>query len=133
MHLARQQDPFLWLCECELWPQPVQVEIATEEDTCDNDEQLARDAALKVRDSWTLIRENLLRSVHPLYNDTWRAPENPVLDAAEFMQKISLSTIQVMDEGSLSLYFADGDLFAGHLIDILWTGEGEMYDATLAG
>ncbi len=90
----------------------------------------------KIESEWPTIRENLLRSLHGLYNDTWADPDQGFspLPAEEFLERIKLELVDVMDEeGALSLYFDDSDLFGGHTIDLFWTADGRMYDATLAG
>jgi hypothetical protein len=107
-------------------------------DACPSSEHeaLARAVIAKIETAWPSIRANLLRTVHPLYNDTWADPAlgfGP-LSAEDFLQRITLAQVDVMDEeGALSLYFDDGDLFGGHTIDLFWTADGKMYDSTLAG
>jgi len=90
----------------------------------------------KIESEWPTIQENLLRSLHGLYNDTWADPDEGFspLSADEFLERIKLELVDVMDEeGALSLYFDDSDLFGGHTIDLFWTADGKMHDATLAG
>ncbi len=51
-----------------------------------------------------------------LYNDQWSQGER--IDAAEFARRITLSSIAVHSEGEIELWYADGDLFAGHWISV---------------
>ena len=92
-------------------------------------------AALKKADTaWSDIERNLVRSLFALYNDAWSDPDEgfPVLSEAEFLARVTLGTIVVLDEpDALSLYFDDGELFGGHLIDLFWA-DGKMHDAALA-
>jgi hypothetical protein len=99
-------------------------------------EALAHAVVVKIETEWPNIRANLLRTVHPLYNDTWADPAQGFgpLSPDDFLQRITLEVVDVMDEeGALSLYFGDGDLFGGHTIDLFWTADGKMHDATLVG
>jgi hypothetical protein len=99
-------------------------------------EALARSVIAKIEAAWPTIRANLLGTVHPLYNDTWADPDQGFgpLSADDLLQRITLDLIDVMDEeGALSLYFDDDDLFGGHTIDLFWTADGKMHDATLVG
>jgi hypothetical protein len=99
-------------------------------------ERLAIAAIERVSNSQTLIRENLLRSFHSLYNDTWADPDQgfPPLEAGEFLKRITPKAIKVLDEeDALSLLFDDGDLFGEHMIEIFWPTQEKMYDATLVG
>ena len=99
-------------------------------------EALARSVVAKIEDAWPNIRANLLRTVHPLYNDTWADPDQGFepLSTEDFLQRIRLDLVDVMDEeGALSLYFDDAGLFGGHTVDLFWTADGKMHDATLVG
>jgi uncharacterized protein (TIGR03067 family) len=59
-----------------------------------------------------------------LHNDTWRewtdekgaAHQGPVLNAAEFMAKLSPDGININDEGGAEVYLNDGGLFWGHAV-----------------
>jgi hypothetical protein len=66
------------------------------------------------------IAHDLLR----LYNDNWRNGDQlELLDEDGFMRRISLSYINIGaadfgSDGWVSLAYSDGDLFAGHSIDV---------------
>jgi len=99
-------------------------------------EALARSVIDKIEAGWSNIRANLLRTMHPLYNDIWADPSQGFgpLSAEDFLKRITLDLVDVMDnEGALSLYFCDADLFGGHTIDLFWTADGKMHDAALVG
>ena len=99
-------------------------------------QRLAASAITRVEDTWGVIEQNILRSLHPLYNKAWADPERgfPPLNAEEFLKRIELESVWVLDEErALSLYFRDSDLFGGHSIHIFWNSDGKMYDAGLEG
>jgi hypothetical protein len=94
---------------------------------------LANAALKKAAAAWSEIERNLVRSLLTLYNDAWSDPDEgfPVMSEAEFLERITLGTIVVLDEpDAISLYFDDGDLFGGHTIDLYWSG-GTMHEAAL--
>ena len=97
-------------------------------------EPIARKTIAKVEDGWAKIQKNIGDSLLDMYNETWCDPEEglPQLSREDFLGKISLNWIDVMEDDSLSLYFNDADMFGGHVIDVFWTPE-KMYDAAIAG
>jgi hypothetical protein len=54
-----------------------------------------------------------------LYNESWVDPSQgfPRLAAQPFLEKLSLAQISI-GQGSVTLYFADGNLFAGHTVSV---------------
>jgi hypothetical protein len=62
------------------------------------------------------------------YNDTWRQPDGPTLSAVAFAKRLTLDGIRTTDPDNparlITLYFACGDLFGGHLIEcaLEWDG-----------
>jgi hypothetical protein len=99
-----------------------------------NLEQLGKQAIEKVDSNWNLIQDNIANSLLDTYNEAWADDEEgyPELSREEFLKRIDLETIELMDEGALTIYFSDAGLFGGHWIDLFWTEE-KMYKATLAG
>lgn len=66
-----------------------------------------------------------------LYNDTWS--EDEVIDKPEFCRRIAIESVQVYDDGSVEIFYEDGDLFAGHTILIYINSNGELVDVDIAG
>ncbi|MES2660675.1 MAG: DUF2262 domain-containing protein [Verrucomicrobiota bacterium] len=64
------------------------------------------------------------------YNESWREYQesdgkggweqilNPMLEAHEFESRLTLMSVTVSGEGDISLGFHDGDLFAGHVVEV---------------
>ncbi|HEX9048468.1 MAG TPA: DUF2262 domain-containing protein [Verrucomicrobiae bacterium] len=79
------------------------------------------------------IASDLLR----LYNDNWRDGET--LDADGFMRRISLSDISIgaadfdAEYGCASVSYSDGDLFAGHSIDVTLDADLNYVKSQIAG
>jgi hypothetical protein len=57
-----------------------------------------------------------------LKNKTWPDEDDDgqetIITAAEFQERMTLETINVYEDGSSSLWFADGNLFDGHSIEV---------------
>lgn len=54
-----------------------------------------------------------------LYNDTWRDEQIGELDRAGFIGRLSKPSIHLYDElGAAVVYFKDGNMFAGHQIEV---------------
>ena len=51
----------------------------------------------------------------------------------EFVNRMKISEIIVSPDGSLSMMYNDGDLFFGHIIEILVETDGEILSANIAG
>lgn len=68
-----------------------------------------------------------------LKNDSWLDDEEDELSLQEFQQRISLTALSVEADGTISLYYDDGDIFLGHSIDVRGTIDGELLDASISG
>ncbi len=66
-----------------------------------------------------------------LAND-WSEDETEITEEA-FMSKIELESIGISRDGGLLLYYSDGDLFWGHVIEIDANISGELISAQIAG
>jgi len=66
-----------------------------------------------------------------LYNDQWSQGER--IDAKEFSRRIALSSITIHPEGEVELWYADGDLFAGHWIAVSTDAELQFQHVEIAG
>jgi hypothetical protein len=78
----------------------------------------------------------IARKLLGLYNNSWRDGEATTIDG--FMGRISLASITIAplelgEMGCATLYYADGDLFAGHLIEVLLDSDFRFSNAQLAG
>ena len=78
----------------------------------------------------TLRRAAVLEKL-ALYNDQWRQGER--IDADEFSRRIALSSVTIHPEGEVELWYADGDLFAGHWIAVSTDSELHFHHVELAG
>ncbi len=96
----------------------------------------SRDACDQIRVREPEYRRKIAQSLLSLCNDNWR--EGAPLDVAGFMQRISLSDVQLCPadfdaDGSATLYYSDGDLFAGHWIEVFLTADFNYDKSQLAG
>jgi hypothetical protein len=65
-----------------------------------------------------LVREYAVEQLLPLKNDSWLDEDEEEISAAEFLSKMSLESISLDEEGDLTFWHNDGDLFWGHAIQI---------------
>jgi hypothetical protein len=96
----------------------------------------SRDICERVRARETEYRTKIAQTLLSLYNDTWR--DGAALDADGFVQKIFLSEMQIcpIDFGTgscVTLGYADGDLFAGHYIEVFLDADFNYVTSQIAG
>jgi hypothetical protein len=127
-----KDEKFNWW-ETELIFRELPIKLTIDEEYGENEcESVAIQLLAKVEGAWQQIEENLIRSLHELYNDSWMAQERK-LDAREFLDRIPLLVIELMNAGGISLYFDGYKLFCGHGIEIFWDSDGKMSDADIFG
>jgi hypothetical protein len=74
-------------------------------------------------------KKKLLR----LYNESWRDENHDLIDEDSFVEKLTDPQVVINDEiGSATVYFDDGDLFAGHYIEVIIFND-ELFDAGIIG
>lgn len=66
-----------------------------------------------------------------LYNDNWN--EGEPIDAVAFASRLMLENVVVERDGSVTLWYDDGDLFAGHVIFVVVEPDGTVSRAEIAG
>ena len=64
------------------------------------------------------VREYAVEQLLPLKNDSWLDEGEEEMSAADFLSKMSLESISLDEEGDLTFWHNDGDLFWGHAIQI---------------
>ena len=68
-----------------------------------------------------------------LYNDSWLDENHKALNEDEFVANLTNPRVHVMDEiGAATVYFDDGDMFAGHLVEV-FMNEGKLVSAGIIG
>ena len=98
--------------------------------------KLSQDMCERIRAREPEYRNKIAHDLLRLYNDAWRDGE--MLDAHGFMSRILLDGIQLSpaEFGSACcavLYYADGDLFAGHFIEVFLNADFGYEKSQLAG
>ncbi len=68
-----------------------------------------------------------------LKNGTWLGQGEQPLSADQFLSRMSLKTISVLDDGSFEFWHDDGDLFWGHSIQISGSFSQGLYQADIPG
>jgi hypothetical protein len=86
--------------------------------------KVLNDALNSLDRKWPIILSSITTELLSLYNDSWADPDSGLrpLSKEGFLNKLSLETLAIGD-GSLFVYFSDGDLFAGHTISVSLIGE----------
>jgi hypothetical protein len=96
----------------------------------------SQDICERIRAREAEYRSKITHKLLRLYNESWRDGET--LDVDGFMRRISLSSMSVSpvdfgSEGCVILYYSDGDLFAGHSIEVLLDGDFQYVNSQIAG
>ena len=67
-----------------------------------------------------------------LFNENWN-PNDTAINAEQFKEKLHLREITLERDGSASIWFDDGDLFAGHSILVALDDENKVTDTGIMG
>lgn len=97
-------------------------------------QETAANALARVESAWKDIERNIADSLLGTYNRSWADPEEgfPELSREDFLGRIVLKAIRVIEEDSVSLVFEDSGIFGGHAAEIFWAPE-RMHPASLFG
>jgi hypothetical protein len=102
---------------------------------------LVRQAALHAKKLWDAeetwnrrIVDYATAELLALYNESWCAnPERPPISGAEFARRIAMESIDLDATGDFTFWLKDGDLFAGHMIEVRGTLNGGPTSAGISG
>lgn len=95
----------------------------------------ARGVVATLADWDARARQRIRQDLFELYNDTWRNEETdptPITEAV-FDARLVLSSVDVGEENGLTFWYGDGDLFAGHSIEVSGDLTDGFTSANLAG
>lgn len=67
------------------------------------------------------------------YNDNWRNDGDALLTRREFASRLTLDSISVDSTGEIDVFFKDGELFAGHVIQLRLDSAGRVRSIAIAG
>jgi hypothetical protein len=68
-----------------------------------------------------------------LKNETWLKEDEVELSINEFISRMSIESISFDEEGEISIWYTDGDLFWGHSILVSYNKEGQPIEASING
>tara|TARA_R110002072_G_scaffold35833_1_gene105659 strand:+ start:114 stop:515 length:402 start_codon:yes stop_codon:yes gene_type:complete len=96
--------------------------------------EVARRALAKLETGWGEVESKLVKTLLSVHNDSWAEPEEgfPELAAEEFLSKLVLTAVDVLEEEALSLYLSDSGIFGGHCVTGFWDADG-LHEPALAG
>lgn len=96
--------------------------------------QTYRAALLRLRRDEPALRVRVAEALTQDADD-WRDPDcfpEPVT-GARFLERIALESVGIDADGRASVFYADGDLFGGHVIIASVDRDGHLTDADIAG
>lgn len=134
MEFTHKPKTNVWESTASFHGRSIEIRIAANYSDSERSDVVSA-AMEKTLKNWESIQHNIADSLLETYNDGWADPDDeelPELSRNDFLERITLSTIYVMEENAISLYFDDSDLFAGHVVEIFWTEE-KMYEAGIEG
>lgn len=91
-----------------------------------------RAAIEHIEGSMATFRKAIVKDLWQLYEGTWRGDRRS-LSRDELAKRPKLVSVQVAEGGSAVVYFSDGGLFYGHLIEVRLSARGKVSEACLAG
>ena len=68
-----------------------------------------------------------------LKTENWLDDDEPAVTAEEFRRRMTLESIAFSPDRTVTFYHNDGDLFAGHAIQVVMDEEGRFVDADIPG
>lgn len=77
-------------------------------------------------------REWIADGLLDIYNDHW-AEEEDCLDRSGFIERIMPQSLILNEDGSGIWYYNDGDLFAGHTIELFIEVDKSLSEVSVAG
>lgn len=91
----------------------------------------ARETFRQIISSDEKLRRKACDDLLEIYNSSWN--DDAPLDAATFMRRMTLESMVLYPEGSAEIYYADDDMFWGHVIIVRMAEDGQLTEATIAG
>ena len=82
------------------------------------------------------VKESAAKNLLDLANDWLQDNDEAETDEITkemFIDSIEISEMTVSPDGSITLYYDDGDMFWGHAIEISVEPDGTVSDANIAG
>lgn len=66
-------------------------------------------------------------------NDAWLDEDEEELTEIDFAGKMTLESVTLDEDGTLTFWYEDGDLFWGHTICVRQSAQGEWLSAEMMG
>lgn len=97
------------------------------------DEVFDRAAEVVARVDVGALRAYAASRLYGLYDANWRREDGPDVDEAGFARVLAPESLVVSEAGTVSVSFADGDLFWGHSVIVTLDRELSPIEAEMAG
>lgn len=114
--------------------QPINLTLSTE--TLADLPDCAATAAVIINDAahWQAAAEAMIvEKLYELWRDEWREEEDPVLDHADFLARLTRPALTTYSGGVFEFTWEDDDLFFGHCVMATGSLEEGFDDAGIAG
>jgi hypothetical protein len=130
--LVYNEDLEEYCVKIEISPeQYIDLSIAVWKISADEAIKRAHEVFPRLQDREAALRRTTAVEKLTLYNEEWSPGEK--IDVDEFARRIVLSSVAIYPEGNVDLWYADGDLFAGHWLGVRADSDLQFEDVELAG
>ena len=133
MQFTKDKNGF-FQANIEIQGHPMTV-LISEPSILPNDREITtRDCIRQFQALRTEIRDSIVTELHGLYNESWTDPKRGIhkVSVDEFLSLLSPAWLSVFGSDAFQVYFEDGGLFGGHMIDV-YISDGVIQDVSLAG
>jgi len=94
-------------------------------------ETVIREVEATINELWHKVESVLIQYLLKHYNNNWRQEGQPELERPEFIARIELNGIHIMEDQAFDLYFLDNNLFQGHFIELFVDSDGTIFEPSL--
>ena len=86
-------------------------------------ESVIREIEAAINELWHDIESVLVSHLHELYNTKWREESEVEISQQEFLARMQLNGVHVMEDRAFDLYFLDNQLFNGRTVELFVDSE----------
>ncbi len=94
-------------------------------------EDAIREVEAVINELWHDVENVLTKHLLTHYNKKWKHSEDPEIGRDEFLARIELTGVHIMEDKAFDLYFVDNNLFGGHYVELFVESDGSIYEPSL--
>lgn len=95
--------------------------------------EVYRAAFLRLERDEPALRPQMAERMLPLAQEWQEDDDEAPLSAPQFLERVTLESLSIYEDGDAELFYNDGDLFAGHVIIAVVKGDGTLGETSIAG